>query len=99
MTIKPGVSIAGVTAEAAVGLVIIYSVYMQQGAALRVTSCGEGKHMPGSLHSRGRAWDLGLVGDDGEIAARLRNALGAEWDVVLESDHIHVEYDPKGGKK
>lgn len=26
---------------------------------------------------------------------RLRAELGRDYDVVLESDHIHVEYDPK----
>lgn len=30
-----------------------------------------------------------------EWAARLRQVLGPDYDVVVESDHIHVERDPK----
>lgn len=28
-------------------------------------------------------------------AARLRVALGVEWDVVVEAGHLHLEHDPK----
>jgi hypothetical protein len=52
--------------------------------------------MEGSLHYRGFAVDLRLPTDNKEeIRAELAASLGAEYDVILEIDHIHIEYDPK----
>ncbi len=66
-----------------------------------VTSLMDGDHMPTSLHYAGMALDLrtrGIgPGQQAEIVAALKAALGASYDVVLEGDHIHVEYDPKVG--
>jgi hypothetical protein len=30
-----------------------------------------------------------------DLAANVRDRLGSDFDVVLEPNHIHVEYDPK----
>jgi hypothetical protein len=30
-----------------------------------------------------------------EVATEMRKALGDAYDVVVESDHIHLEYDPE----
>ena len=30
-----------------------------------------------------------------ELAMNLTTALGPEFDVILETDHLHVEWDPK----
>jgi len=30
-----------------------------------------------------------------KLAIRLRGVLGKDYDVVVHSTHIHVEYDPK----
>lgn len=35
------------------------------------------------------------VDNPGTVARELRRKLGPSYDVVLEKDHIHVEYDPK----
>lgn len=66
-----------------------------------VTSVADGKHRPGSLHYRGEAVDirtrhLSRV-DANYFAEAVSEALGAEYDVVLERDppHLHIEYDPK----
>lgn len=29
------------------------------------------------------------------LVAALANKLGEDYDVILETDHIHVEFDPK----
>jgi len=59
--------------------------------------------MPSSYHYKGLAVDIRLPSKyidnvpsiDLNLANNIRNALGSEYDVVLESSHIHVEYDPK----
>jgi len=67
-----------------------------------ITSAADGKHMAKSLHYVNRAFDVrirNIVGDiDAEAALwceRLRSTLGKDYDVVLEGDHIHIEFDPK----
>lgn len=98
MTIKPGVSITGIAPEAVLGLLVVATVFEQWGAHLTVTAVTDGKHMEGSLHYRGRAFDLRLPEQKDLIVRELQSALGKQWDVVLEKDHIHVEFDPKEGK-
>ncbi len=67
-----------------------------------VLTCGrDGVHMVGSLHYVGRAVDLRTIdlakAKELSLFKELKNRLGKDYDVVLESNHIHVEYDPKGG--
>ena len=96
--IKRGVRIHGIMPEIVLALVVADQVYTQLGHDLVVTSVIDGKHMRASIHYIGGAVDLRLPGDDG-IAARNRIALrlGGDYDVILESNHIHVEWQPKGG--
>ena len=65
-----------------------------------ITSANDGKHMVGSLHYKDLAWDLRTNNLDSdrvaEIAHMLRVDLGSDWDIVVEKDHLHCEYD-KGG--
>lgn len=65
-----------------------------------ITSAHDGVHMDGSLHYKDLAWDLrtrNLQPDKTEeIARMLRVDLGDDWDVIVEKDHLHCEYD-KGG--
>lgn len=77
-----------------------------------VTSIHDGRHGRNSLHYRGKAMDVRFLGQrPGGIVARdhvvqkdkayrwqdrLRRILGADFDVVLEKDHLHIELDPKG---
>jgi len=44
-----------------------------------------------------RRWDLDAAGKTSQAVSMLKSQLGSDYDVVLESDHIHVEYDPKDG--
>jgi hypothetical protein len=67
-----------------------------QGHRFMVTSVTDGKHMVGSFHYRGLAVDLRLPEAHlaSKVAQDLSQALGNEFDVVFEKDHIHIEYDP-----
>lgn len=86
----------------AVGLPIIDSVFAKYGSATVITSSFDGVHKPGSLHDVGRALDFRLWYVDAArwdgLTRSLEQALGPEFDVVLEREknHIHIEYDPKG---
>lgn len=101
VAMKAGTSIVGVSPEMAFGMVIIAGVFQGRGVPCVVTACTDGKHGNGSLHYVGSAVDLRLpsriMGDAADLAMvqDLRAALGQEWDVVLETDHIHAEHDPK----
>jgi len=66
-----------------------------------ITSAADSQHMEGSLHYVNRAFDIrirNIIGDKQTEARlwaeRMQEALGDDYDVVLESDHIHVEFDP-----
>lgn len=70
-----------------------------------ITSVMDGRHMEGSKHYEGNAFDLRTWADSygtqlsrsekAYLAHRLEEVLGCDWDVVIESTHIHCEYDPK----
>jgi len=97
MRLKSGVRIRGIRPELAVALEIAESVYRHESAELVVTSVTDSEHKRGSLHYAGQAADLrtrGLI-DVIQTANGLRDRLGDDFDVVVESDHIHVEYQPK----
>lgn len=80
-------------------------LYHQHEIVLVVTEIGGGKHKTGSLHYRGYAadlrtrnipaWQVPLVLD------AMQRELGYDWDVIQETDHFHIEYDPDhdGGKR
>ena len=73
-------------------------VYKDIGAPCILTSGMDGTHSEGSLHYRGLAWDFRIwnVKDVPDLVKRLKKALDPMYyDVVLEGDHIHLEYDPK----
>ena len=69
---------------------------------LWITSGNDSKHMPGSLHYLNRAFDIrtfnivGGVKIAQEWVTKVKLALGDDYDVILEKDHIHVEFQPKG---
>ena len=64
-----------------------------------ITSGTDGVHMEGSKHYTGDALDLRISNIPKDQLQRyikaLKGRLGPDFDVVLESDHIHVEFDPK----
>lgn len=62
-----------------------------------ITSARDGRHMSKSLHFLGKAIDLrtrDMSGKEKKVVEALKKKLGNNFDIVLESDHIHLEYDP-----
>ncbi len=77
--------------------VVADGVYNKFGAELVITAGTDGKHMDGSLHYKGLALDFrtwNLNGREKDVIDDLRKELGQDYDVVLEGDHIHCEFDP-----
>jgi hypothetical protein len=99
MTLKPGVRIIGVKPEIVVAMMVADGVYRSLGYELTITSAVEGKHSRGSIHYQGMAFDCRITNLSPAAPAIVREAiqkaLGGDFDVVLESDHIHIEYEPK----
>lgn len=103
MQLKAGVSVRGLRPELVVAIGVAGWVFSAAGHELTVTSACEGKHSKGSKHYSGLAVDLRTRdipgGPEGiaatSLAVDLREALGNEFDVVVEKTHIHVEFHPK----
>lgn len=99
MTLKPGVRITGIKAEALVALMVAESVYRSLGYEMTVTSVCEGTHSRGSIHYVGMAFDLRTSNLSEQAKHLVRDSiaeqLGADFDVVLEKDHLHCEFEPK----
>jgi hypothetical protein len=68
------------------------------GIDLVVNAGSDGAHRAGSLHPWDLALDLDTEGDRPDDIEQLHGYLARilpfEFDVVLEVDHVHVEYDP-----
>ena len=85
---------------------LAYAKVLGRAFSVVVTSGNDGKHMTGSLHytnaaldfRTGHAWEPPLMTADEaeEVREELAALLGAGYDVVLEKDHLHIEYQPKG---
>ena len=100
--IKEGAEVNGLRPEMVLAYVIaitVYKDYDDGDVECVITEATGGHHGVGSLHYVGQAIDLrtwGLTGSEQRsITDRLKVSLGSQYDVVLESDHIHIEYQPK----
>ena len=96
MKIKEGV-ILSESSAIPIALQIIEPILKKHGQELVITSMMDGQHMTGSKHYEGQAVDLRIwdLHHKDSCVSKMRTALGENYDVVLESDHIHLEYDPK----
>ena len=96
---KPGIKVYGLKPEALFGILICSSVFSDHGQKFTLTSVTDTApgRVPKTLHVEGLAFDIrtrdlrGVLA--GVMASRLREALGFEFTVVEEPDHIHVELD------
>jgi len=101
MRIKRGVSLRGIRPETVAGMVVADGVWARHDSELVITSGTEGSHSRNSLHYAGLAFDCRIwdfeetPGEVRSVADDLREALQAEYDVVIETSHIHVEYQPE----
>lgn len=79
--------------------------YATCGFELFVTHMKGGMHMDGSLHPIGRAFDIkyppgkAMKEFKRRLISYIRMLYGKDVDIVFHAFHIHIEYDPKKGKK
>lgn len=96
--LKAGVRLHPTTAMAVL-LTAVDGAYASRGYEVVITSGTEGAHSRGSEHYVGHALDFrtaGIPSDQAEeIRAEIANRLGPDFDVLLEVDHLHAEFDPK----
>jgi len=100
MKTKEGVSLDGLKPEILSILDIVDSVYKDlAGREVVITSTTDSKHGVKSFHYSGFAIDTRIRDltpkQSANILVELKNKLGKDYDVVLEIDHFHIEYDPK----
>lgn len=97
--IKTGVDLRGLQPQIVLACCIMQPIYHRHGYEFVITSGSDGKHGPNSLHYKGLAVDLRtrhvLPLDLPKLIYEIKHALHSQFDVVLESDHLHVEWDPK----
>jgi len=107
--INPNCDLRKLTPQTSLAICLCHEVYGHYLKECAITSVCDGKHGQGSIHGSGSAFDVrikNLDGNSGDISkmdveiashivADLKHVLGPQFDVVLESDHIHIEYDPK----
>jgi len=96
---KQGVSLEGLGTEILSAVDKAAPILEALNVPLVVTSATEGKHKKGSKHFSGNAIDIRTrqlaPENQQKVTAELKDALGTDFDVILEKDHIHIEYDPK----
>ena len=102
--IKLGVDLRGLKPQMAVAYAIAQAIYQKHGAQpCVITSASDGVHGPNSLHYQGLALDLrtrSVIPAMLMLIVRdLKFALGEQFDVVEEDDHIHMEFDVKDSKE
>ena len=94
------VSLQSLAPQLVLALVICNEVYNEYDAELVITSVNDSTHSNTSLHYNGCAVDLRTrnLKDQAEkerVAQQLVGKLNRDFDVILESDHIHLEYQPR----
>jgi hypothetical protein len=99
MQLKADVKVKGLQPEILLAIMVAKEVYADAGQTFTITSICDGKHSDASLHYKGQAVDIRTRDLSGvtalDIASRIKIRLGGDYDVVVEGDHIHVEFQPK----
>ena len=66
---------------------------------MTITSGNDGIHMKNSKHYKNEAIDIRTrnMNEQNKVLTQvwIKKWLGINYDVILESNHIHIEYDPK----
>ena len=105
MKLKPGVKLTDLQPQIVLAMMVTEEVFAEFGVPLVVTSCNDGKHSPTSWHYKGRAFDArtkyeAVDGKEQALRDAVKEALGADFDVVMEAvgtdnEHLHLEWDPR----
>lgn len=93
-----GARIRNLRGEVLFAVYVADEVFSVHGVEAIITSGTDGKHSRGSLHYSGGAVDLRSrdfqPGDAVKAVKELKSRLGPDFDIILERNHIHMEYQP-----
>ena len=97
---KKGVDKSNIKNVMRQAIIVSADVYNTFGKKLVITSCCEGNHNASSLHPFGYALDLRTFYFKNKqtklaVTDLIRKKLGSSFYVVLEKDHIHIQYNKK----
>lgn len=96
--LKKGVQVGGVRPEMVVALVVANGVFARFNVDAVVTSCSEGTHSINSRHYMGCGLDFRThtvsPGQHVDLRDALIDALGTDFNVILEGSHIHIGFRP-----
>jgi hypothetical protein len=99
LKIKHDVKLTNLQPQILVALITSDDVFAKYNKDCIITSANDRKHSLGSLHYKGLAIDIRtrhlLKEDIPSITSEIKKALGSDYDVIFEKDHIHIEFDPK----
>ena len=103
MRFKGSVTLNGVKPEVVTALIVCNDIYANYGQDMVVTSITEGTHGKGSLHYVGFAFDLRTRNfqypkDIDLVVKDMREYLTEEFDIIIEKDHLHIEFQVKQPK-
>ena len=80
-------------------IIAIEGVFVIHGADLVITSLNDSEHSKASLHYSGNAVDIRSrdILNKQTLLDDCKKALGgsSDFDMILESNHYHLEYQPK----
>lgn len=97
--LKKGVRINGLKPELLLGIMIVKSVFDKYGFDCVLTSVVDGKHSRGSFHYSGNGADFRTrhlsLDEQADIHTECVKALGADFDFIRETNHFHLESQPK----
>lgn len=93
------VSAQSLSSQLLLVLFVATEAYRVNGFDCIVTSLNDSRHSKTSLHYSGNGGDLRIKGIPpsivGKIHAQIVDSLNQDYDVILEPNHIHIEYQPK----
>jgi len=98
MKLKQGVNLTGLRPELIIGLMVADTVCKEHGIDMVVTSLCDSVHSQTSLHYSGAAGDIrthNMLEQEHKILDKIRENLPEDFDVILEKDHIHMEFQPR----
>jgi len=97
--IKTGAEVNGLRTEMLLAITVADTLYTKHNVDCVITEGTGGKHGIGSLHYVGLAVDLRTrdmdVDTQVKVRQELQEALGRQYDVLREKDHMHIEFQPK----
>ena len=92
-------SIRGIQPELAIALTLLCHLFARHKVAVRLSAGVDSKHKAASLHYVGHAIDISYRNIPQYLItllhAEMRSVLGDEFDVIAETTHFHVEFQPK----